>query len=116
MEPSQTSFVPGFRLAGPGHLDSSCFTKAHYGGGSREPLGLLQAVAIVASCSACGGMAASMSSGYKDVTQVVQTCQGLCDGGRGAGGGGRISGGATGHDAGISKKAIKLKPVAVVKG
>ncbi|CAK9022237.1 unnamed protein product [Durusdinium trenchii] len=31
---------------------------------------------------------------YKDVTQVVQTC----------------------HDAGISKKAIKLKPVAVVKG
>lgn len=31
---------------------------------------------------------------YKDVTQVVQTC----------------------HDAGISKKAIKLKPIAVVKG
>merc|ERR1712060_685797 len=31
---------------------------------------------------------------YKDVTQVVQTC----------------------HDAGISKKAVKLKPIAVVKG
>lgn len=31
---------------------------------------------------------------YKDVTQVVQTC----------------------HDAGISKKAIKLRPIAVVKG
>jgi len=31
---------------------------------------------------------------YKDVTQVVQTC----------------------HDAGISKKAIKLRPIAVIKG
>ena len=31
---------------------------------------------------------------YKDVTQVVQTC----------------------HDAGISSKAVKLKPLAVIKG
>ena len=31
---------------------------------------------------------------YKDVTQVVQTC----------------------HDAGISDKTVKLRPVAVVKG
>ena len=31
---------------------------------------------------------------YKDVTQVVNTC----------------------HDAGISKKAVKLRPIAVVKG
>ncbi|CAE7528777.1 rtcb [Symbiodinium necroappetens] len=44
---------------------------------------------------------------YKDVTQVVQTCLGL----------GCVfavapaSGALTGHDAGISKKAIKLKPV-----
>ena len=52
------------------------------------------------------------SLGYKDVTQVVQTCLGL----------GCVfavapaSGALAGHDAGISKKAIKLKPVAVVKG
>ena len=58
--------------------------------------------------------------GYKDVTQVVQTCPGpekpifpQClrllrrDGGPSV---------PAGHDAGISKKAIKLKPVAVVKG
>ena len=31
---------------------------------------------------------------YKDVTEVVNTC----------------------HDAGISKKAVKLRPIAVVKG
>jgi tRNA-splicing ligase RtcB len=31
---------------------------------------------------------------YKDVTQVVQTC----------------------HDAGISKKCVKLRPIAVIKG
>jgi tRNA-splicing ligase RtcB len=31
---------------------------------------------------------------YKDVTQVVNTC----------------------HEAGVSKKAIKLRPIAVVKG
>lgn len=31
---------------------------------------------------------------YKDVTEVVNTC----------------------HDAGISKKAIKLRPIAVIKG
>lgn len=54
---------------------------------------------------------------YKDVSQVVDTCAW-----RGTGWGGAVgpyaprSPAHAGHEAGISSKAVKLRPIAVVKG
>ena len=59
-----------------------------------EVLDALQAQGIAIRVASPKLVMEEAPDSYKDVTQVVQTC----------------------HDAGISNKVVKLRPVAVIKG